>query len=207
MIIHLKNKEMKKLILGIVLVFSVVLINAQTAKITITSEYRDASLENDSLMTRWVTDADLSPIRGTKEYYISSTWNPSNAELNEIRSNGGNTSDWELYFIINDTNFFYQPVWGMPGGDTMSIKSINNMPNKSWGEYLNQSHEMYYRSATNPDQYIFKAVDVSGNNLLDLNTVVKIKKHFSSYIPSYWTLPALNANQDKQQIKPDGTLE
>ena len=174
------------------------LIYSQTATITITESWRNADPDNDSLLIRWVTDAELTGIPGTKKYYISSTWDPGNAVLNSIRSYGGDTEEWPLYWVVNDTAFFYAEVQGMVGGDTLSIKSFQYMPNKTWGEYFRQSHEMYYRSAPNPDQYIILAADHEGN-ILTLNEMVTVKLLFSSYIPSYWTLPTLNANGDKLQ--------
>lgn len=188
---------MKKILIIFGVLMSII-INAQTATITIPETWRNADADNDSLLIRWVTDAELTGIPGTKKYYISSTWDPGNAILNSIRSYGGDTEEWPLYWVVNDTAFFYSEVSNITGNDIISIKSVNYMPNKIWGEYFRQSHEMYYRSAPNPDQYIVLAADNEGN-LLSLDEMITIKLAFSSYIPSYWTLVTLNANGDKLQ--------
>jgi hypothetical protein len=189
---------MKKILIVLVVLICGLTANSQTAAITITESWRNADPDNDSLLIRWVTDAELTGIPGTKKYYISNTWDPGNTVLNSIRVYGGDTENWPLYWVVNDTTFFYESVDGITGYDTLSIKSVNHMPNKTWGEYFKQSHEMYYRSATNPDQYIILAANHDGD-ILTLNEMVTIKQLFSSYIPSYWTLPALTSNQDKVQ--------
>jgi hypothetical protein len=200
-----KLKNMKKLILLSVMVLVAFFIKAQDAKITITDAWTDASTDNFDQLTEWVVKGELTGIPGTKEYYIADTWNPGNGDLNAIRTAGGDTENWALYWVVNDTNFFYQPVSDLMGENIVSVKSYKYTPNKTWGEYLRQSHLIYYRNATNPDQYWILAADIDGN-LLSLDEVVTIRLEFSSYMPSYVTQPTVTANQDKVQRKSDGTF-
>lgn len=195
---------MKKGIILIAVLFSV-LLNAQQAKITIPDSWTDASSANLDKLTEWVVKGELTGVPGTKEYYISDSWNPGNADLNTIRSAGGDTEEWPLYWVVNDTMFFYQVVpTGL--GNTVSLKSAGNTPNKTWGEWLSQSHVVYYRSATNPDQYWILAADSNGN-LLGLNELITIKIQYSTYIPSYVTQRTVEANGDKVQRNSNGFFE
>lgn len=188
---------MKKTIIFLIAAIFGIGLFAQTAKITIPDAWSDASELNDSLLTRWVARAELSPIAGTKEYYISSTWNPSNSYLNQILADGGDTENWPLYLVVNDTNFFYNEVDPIMDDNIRAIKSASYTPLKTWGEYLRQSHELYYRSATNPDQYWVLMSDVNGN-ILPLSDVVAIRNNYTEAV-GYVTLPTLTTNQDKVQ--------
>lgn len=195
---------MKKLSFISGLFLAVLTLNSQTAKITIPDAWTDASQANLDQLTEWVVKGELTGVAGTKEYYISDTWSPGNADLNSIRTNGGDTENWALYWVVNDTNLFYQTVPSSLG-NTVSLKSASYTPNKTWGEWLNQSHIVYYRSATSPDQYWILATDYDGN-LLTLDEMVTIRLAYSSYMPSYVTQPTVDANGDKVQRKADGTF-
>lgn len=196
---------MKKILVLAIAIFSFFLVNAQEAKITIPDAWTDASSANLDKLTEWVVKGELTGVPGTKEYYISDSWNPSNSDLNAIRTDGGDTENWPLYWVVNDTMFFYQTVpTGL--GNTVSLKSSVNTPNKTWGEWLSQSHVVYFRDATNPDQYWILAADSDGN-FLGLNEMITIKVQYSSYIPSYVTPATLEANQDKVQRNSNGTFE
>lgn len=188
---------MKNLILIPVFLLCV-LGNAQQATITITDAWTDASSANLEQLTEWVVKGELTGVPGTKEYYISDTWNPGNGDLNTILAEGGDTENWPLYWVVNDTNFFYLPVSDVIGDNTVGLRSIVNTPNKLWGDYLRQSHEIYYRSVTTPDQYLILAVDIDGN-YLKLSEVAAIRNEYTEAV-GYVTLPTLNANNDKVQI-------
>ena len=192
---------MKKILSILVLVFSVVLINAQTATITIPDAWTDASSANLDQLTEWVVKGELTGRPGSKKYYISDTWNPSNTDLNAINTAGGNIENYQFYFNVTDTNFFYSPVSSLMDKNTIGIKSFTNAPLKVWGEYLNQSHVIYYVAAQT--KFWIAATDSEGN-FLDLNTVVSIK-NTESYISAYVTQAAVNANSTKVQRKSDGT--
>lgn len=189
---------MKKLTLFLTLFLIAFALNAQDqAKITIPDAWSDASEDNNGILIKWVTRAELSPIAGTKEYVISDMWNPSNADLNQIAVNGGDTENWPLYFIVNDTNFFYEPVDPIMGDNIRALKSGLHTPLKTWGEYLKQSHEVYYRSATSPDQYWILAADVNGNRL-KLSELIDIRNNYTEIV-GYVTSPTVDANGDKVQ--------
>ena len=193
---------MKKTVLILGLLIMVVSIQSQTAKITIPDTWTDASQDNLDQLIEWVVKGELTGVPGTKEYYISDTWAPGNADLNSIRSYGGDTENWPLYWVVNDTNLFYQSV-PTSLGNTVSLKSYKYTPNKTWGEWLKQSHIVYYREATTPDQYWILATDYDGN-LLTLDEMITIRLAYSTYIPSYVTQPTVNANGDKVLRNSDG---
>ena len=183
---------MKNLILILAALLS---LNVVAQKITIPDTWTDASAENLQKLTAWVVKGELSGVPGTKEFYISSSWNPSNTDLNTIAAAGGNTDKWPLYLIVNDTNFFYQKVHPVMGDNIISIKSLNNNEFKTWGEYLRQSHEIYYRPNSTPPQFLILAADVNGK-LLKLSEVITIRNAYSEVV-GYMTIPTLNGIPSK----------
>lgn len=177
-------------------------LKAQT--IVIPDTWTNASTGNLDKLTEWVVKGEITGIPGTKKFYISDSWSPSNADLNAIKVAGGDTEDWPLFWIVNDTNFFYQPVSPLMGSDIVSLKSATFAPYKTWGDYLAQNHEIYYRSATTPDQYWVLASN--RERILKLSEVIDIKSAYNSYMPGYVTLPTVLDNVDKVQRKQDGTF-
>ena len=129
---------------------------------------------------------------GTSTYTITDSWDPTNAELNTLKTNGANTSNWPLYWTTptsGDSVVFVDTVTILMGNNVKEIKGKNTIENKTWGEYFKENHEIYWQ--TSPTRYIILAAKEDGT-LLTLQEVIDIKNDYFPDISAFMTVVTKN---------------
>lgn len=185
---------MKKLLFFIAIAFIAVNMNAQTLEVpTSDAQRQDSSYWGGNIpfnITQWQLSSWISnngTTNGTSKFTIQNSFNPSNTDLNEIETAGGNIINWSMYIRTSDSTFFSDTVPSYIGGNVKEVKGSNTIENKTWGEYYDQDHEMYKNTFNN--QYIILATDDDGN-VLDLSTIIDIRNDYSS-VAGYLTIKGL----------------
>ena len=87
---------------------------------------------------------------GRSIYFIDATkWEPTNNEIINIRIAGaaGNTENYVLYWRVTDSTFFDEDVSAEFVDRIDKIEGRYTVTRKSWGEYLSESHTIYYRES------------------------------------------------------------
>lgn len=169
---------MKKIIFVIIGLVGVLVLNAQTLTVP-TSYITSTDAVRDSFIN-WTIRSELLSLdtdNGTSTYTITDSWNPTNSDLNAIENAGGNTSEWPLYLVVNDSSFFSETILGTLGGNDYNIEGKNSQPLKTWGTYFKDTHEMWYYSAPNPDQFQILAAKEDGT----IMTLDKVRQIVSDY--------------------------
>lgn len=184
---------MKKL-LFIACALITVNINAQTLEVpTSVAQRQDSSYWGGNIpfnITQWQLSSWISnegTTNGTSKFHIENSFNPSNTDLNEIETAGGNIVNWSMYIRTTDSTFFSDTVPYYVGGNTDEVKGANTIEPKTWGEYYDQDDEMYKNTFNG--NYIIHATDDDGN-VLDLSTIIKIRNDYSS-VGGYLTIKGL----------------
>jgi hypothetical protein len=167
------------------------ILEVPTSYITSTAAVRDSFIN-------WGIRSELISLgtstNGTMNSFfeITNNWNPSNTTLNPIEVAGGNTINWPLFLTVNDSTFFTENISIYMGGDTLAIYGRYAETLRTWGDYLPQTHEIYYYANPNPDQYVILAADNNGN-ILPLSVVRDIVADYSPKCAGYRTNYAVNA--------------
>ena len=136
-------------------------------------------------LASWIDNSGT--LNGTSIFSIENSFAPSNTELNEIESNGGDIENWGMYLRTADSTFFSDTVPTWVGGNTKEVKGRKTIDQKTWGEYFDENHEMYYNTFNG--QYIILAADDQGN-FLKLSTIIDIRNSYAS-VNGYLTIVGL----------------
>lgn len=156
---------MKKIIILVGCVFSVVLINAQSLTIPASlNNWGDAYTDNMAIeFTNWIGDNALTPLSDSETKFIIdiSKWNPEPSELGEIRISGGDTENYP-WFVQCDSTFFSDTVISEVAKNNYDkIIGRSNLERMTWGEFYDAGDEVYYNP--NIDRYFVKMVKIVNN--------------------------------------------
>lgn len=196
---------MKKNILLSVALFISVIVGAQTLQVpTELTQRQDSSYWGGNIpynISQWLLASWISSngtTNGTSQFTIQDSFNPSNTELNEIESNGGNIIGWPMYLRTADSTFFTDTVPYYLTGNVDKVLGRDSLYRKSWGEYYNEGHEIYHNSFN--DQYIILATDDLGN-IFDLETIIQLRNDYAN-INGYLTIKGLSEiNQSNLTVR------
>jgi len=168
---------MKKIliVLGILVcgLLNTQILSVPTSYITSTSAVRDSFI-NWTIRSQIIS---LDTEDGTSTFTITTSWNPSNANLNALENAGGNTSNWPIYLVVNDSTFFTEEISSFLTTNDINVLGRYTEPKKTWGEYFKKYHEMWYYSAPNPDQYNILAAKENGTFM----TIDEVRQIVSGY--------------------------
>ena len=148
--------------------------------------------------TNWTLSGQLIPVSsqgGNSTFTITDDWNPTNPQLNEIETVGGNTFEWPLYLAVNDSTFFTEEILGTLNGNSHAVYGRYTEPLRDWGTYFKETHLIYFYEATNPDQYIILGAKENGV-FMDLSTIRDIVAGYAQCI-GYRTQVAIDAISTK----------
>lgn len=167
---------------NIILLFSVLIcgfLKAQT--LTVPTDYITSTSAVRDTFINWTIRSEIistSTLNGTSEYNITNSFDPENSDLNTMESAGGNTSGWALYWTTppNDSSFFTDTVSVLMGDNIEKIQGRNTIARKTWGEYFNDNHVIYWQPSQS--RYLILAAKINGT-FLSLSDVVTIKNQFS----------------------------
>lgn len=185
---------MKKITLLLIVVLAAFTLKAQV--LTLPYDYANSGAIRDSL-THWTSGGGLIPfddnVNSTTSYRITSDWAPENTILNDIESNGGNTTEWPLYFRVIDSTFFDEEVHDLVGSNSKTLEGRYTSNNVKWANFIQVSHEVWYNSFNG--HFIVLAQKDDGT-LMTLEEVLTIRNSYTQITGYYTVNGRLEINQN-----------
>lgn len=183
----MKKLALVLLVFGCALMVKAQVLSVPTDYITSTPAIRDSFI-NWTIRSQLLA---LSTENGTSTFTITTSWNPENSDLNAMVSAGGDTEEWPLYLTVNDSTFFTEDILGSLGGNNNNILGRYTEPIKEWGNYFKNTHEIWFYTAPNPDQYVILGALESGT-IMKLSEVRAIVTGYSQCV-GYRTVYTVDA--------------
>jgi hypothetical protein len=187
---------MKKTVFILVIFLAVFVVKSQTLTVPTslvledTTDFIHGNMRHE--FANWMLSGGLIATgteNGSTIFKITDQWEPENSQINEMYAAGANTSNWPLYLVINDSVFFDDTVHTeIMGANSYTIDGRYTEVKRTWADYFNSNHVMYYQPGNG--QYYVLAAKVDGS-LLTLRDVIMIRNGYAN-CTGYNTVPNMN---------------